>query len=158
MVTKTLYTGQQKRHRCKEQTSGLWEKMRMGWVQRIALKHVYEKCLYMKHVYDHMWNRWPMQFSCMLQGPQGWCTGMILRDGMGREVGAGFRTGNTCTPNTKFVSVMTSLVVHWLRLHSQCRGPGLIPGQGTKSHMPQLNSMPQLKVPHAANKDPTCHN
>ena len=29
---------------------------------------------------------------------QGWCTGMTLRDGMGREVGGGFRMGNTCTP------------------------------------------------------------
>ena len=27
---------------------------------------------------------------------QGWCTGMTQRDGMGREVGAGFRMGNTC--------------------------------------------------------------
>ena len=34
----------------------------------------------------------------MRQGPQGWCTGMTLRDGMGREVGVGFRMRNTCTP------------------------------------------------------------
>jgi len=35
----------------------------------------------------------------MRQGAQGWCTGMMtLRDGMGREVGGGFRMGNTCTP------------------------------------------------------------
>ena len=27
---------------------------------------------------------------------QGWCTGMTQRDGMGREVGEGFRIGNTC--------------------------------------------------------------
>jgi len=33
----------------------------------------------------------------MKQGAQGWCTGMTLRDGMGREVGGGFRMGNTCT-------------------------------------------------------------
>ena len=31
-------------------------------------------------------------------GCLGWCTGMTHRDGMGREVGAGFRIGNTCTP------------------------------------------------------------
>ena len=31
-------------------------------------------------------------------GAQGWCTGMTQRDGMGREVGEGFRMGNTCTP------------------------------------------------------------
>ena len=29
----------------------------------------------------------------MRQGAQGWCTGMALRDGMGREVEEGFRTG-----------------------------------------------------------------
>ena len=31
-------------------------------------------------------------------GCQGSCTGMTLRDGMGRVVGGGFRMGNTCTP------------------------------------------------------------
>ena len=26
----------------------------------------------------------------------GWCTGMTMRDGMGREAGGGIRMGNTC--------------------------------------------------------------
>ena len=34
----------------------------------------------------------------MRQGAQGWCTGMTLRDGMRKEVGRGFRMGDTCTP------------------------------------------------------------
>ena len=34
----------------------------------------------------------------MRQGAQGWYTGMTQRDGMGKEVGAGFKMGNTCTP------------------------------------------------------------
>ena len=34
----------------------------------------------------------------MIQDAQGWCTGMTQRDSMGREVGGGFRMGNTCTP------------------------------------------------------------
>jgi len=34
----------------------------------------------------------------MRQGVQGQSTGMTLRDGMGREVGGGFRMGNTCIP------------------------------------------------------------
>ena len=33
----------------------------------------------------------------MRQDAQGWYTGMTLRDGMGREVGQGFRMGDTCT-------------------------------------------------------------
>ena len=33
----------------------------------------------------------------MIQGARGWCTGMTQRDGMGKEVGGGFRMGNTCT-------------------------------------------------------------
>ena len=45
-----------------------------------------------------MWNRSPVQVWYMRQGAQGWSTGMTLRDGMGREVGGGFRMGNTCTP------------------------------------------------------------
>ena len=28
----------------------------------------------------------------------GWCTEITQRDGMGRDVGGGFRMGNTCTP------------------------------------------------------------
>ena len=34
----------------------------------------------------------------MRQGAQGWCAGMTLRDGMGREVGGGFRMGNPYIP------------------------------------------------------------
>ena len=35
--------------------------------------------------------------------------------------------------------------------HSQCKGTGSIPGQGTRSHMLELGVyMPQLKIRHAA--------
>ena len=41
----------------------------------------------------------------------------------------------------------TSLVVQWVRLRApNAGGLGLIPGQGTRSHM------------HAATKEPACHN
>ena len=66
----------------------LWEKARVGWFERTALKHEYY----------HTWNRLPVQVPCMRQGAQGWCTGMTLRDGMGWEVGGRVRMGNTCTP------------------------------------------------------------
>ena len=66
----------------------LRERARVGWFERMALKHVYY----------HMWNESSIQVWCMRQGSQGWCTGMTQRDGMGREVGGGFRMGNTCTP------------------------------------------------------------
>ena len=45
-----------------------------------------------------MLNESPVQVLCMIQDARGWCTGMTQRDGMGREVGGGFRMGNTCTP------------------------------------------------------------
>ena len=32
-----------------------------------------------------------------IQDPWGWCTEMTWRYGTGREVGEGFRMGNTCT-------------------------------------------------------------
>ena len=57
----------------------LWEKVRVEWFETIVFKHVYY----------HMWNRSPVQVRCMRQGAQGWCTGMTLRDGMGKEVGGG---------------------------------------------------------------------
>ena len=38
-------------------------------------------------------------------------------------------------------------------------GPGLIPGQGTRSHMLQLRvHMPQLKISYTATKDSACYN
>ena len=40
----------------------------------------------------------PVQVQCMRQDAWGWCTGMTLRDGLGREMEGGFRMGNTCTP------------------------------------------------------------
>ena len=48
----------------------------------------------------------------------------------------------------------TSLVVQWLRLHApHAEGLGSIPGQRTRSHMPQLRAhMPQLKILHATVK------
>ena len=50
------------------------------------------------------------------------------------------------------VSFGTSLVVQWLKLHSpNAGGPDPIPGQGIRSHMPQLSL-------HASVKGPTCHN
>ena len=41
MVMMTLYVRQLKRHRYKEQTFGLWEKVKVSLFERIALKHVY---------------------------------------------------------------------------------------------------------------------
>ena len=65
----------------------LWKRERVGWFGIMALKHVYY----------HMWNESPVQVRCMIQDAQGWCTGMIQRDGMGREVGRGFRMGSIFT-------------------------------------------------------------
>jgi len=40
----------------------------------------------------------PVWVGCRIQEAWGWCTGMTQRDGMGRDVGGGFRMENTCTP------------------------------------------------------------
>ena len=49
----------------------------------------------------------------------------------------------------------TSLVVQWLRLHAPNPKEGLIPGQGSRSHMPKLRAqMLQLKIPQVAMKTP----
>ena len=96
MVTITLHARQQKRHRCIEQSFWtLWEKARVEWFERIALKHVYY----------HMWNRLPVQVRCMRQGSQGWCTGMTQRDGIGREVGGGSGWGTHVHPWLTHVNV-----------------------------------------------------
>ena len=73
MVTMTLYERQQKRHRCKEQT--LDSGRRQGWddsIQTCILPYV----------------KWIASPGSMHEtSAQGWCTGMTLRAGMGREVG-----------------------------------------------------------------------
>ena len=45
----------------------------------------------------------------MIQGVQGWCTGMTQRDGMGREVGGVFGMGNTCRPMSMYGKINTIL-------------------------------------------------
>ena len=40
----------------------------------------------------------PVQVRCRIQDAWGWCMGMTQRDVVRREVGGGFRMGNTCTP------------------------------------------------------------
>ena len=51
------------------------------------------------------------------------------------------------------ISLKTSLVVPWLQPHTpNAGGPGSIPGQGTRSRMPQV------KILHATTKNPACHN
>ena len=40
----------------------------------------------------------PVEVQCRIQDAWGWCTGMNQRDSTGREMGGGFRMGNTCTP------------------------------------------------------------
>ena len=58
------------------------------------------------------------------------------------------------------ISLKTSLVVLWLRpCTPNAGGPGSIPGQGTRSHMPQPRvRMPQVKILPATTKNPACHN
>ena len=51
-----------------------------------------------------------------------------------------------------------SLEVQWLRLHApNARGPGLIPGQGTRSHMTMKSSYAPTKEPAYRNKDQRFH-
>ena len=78
----------------------LWERAREGWYGRMALNHVNY----------HMWNELPVQVRCMIQDARGWCTGMTCRDGMGREVGRGFRMVNTCTPMVDSSQCMEKLI------------------------------------------------
>ena len=58
-----------------------------------------------ENVYYHMWNRSPVQVPCMRQGAQGCYTGMIQRDGMGREVGGGVQDGEHMYTHGWFMSM-----------------------------------------------------
>ena len=84
MVMITLYAKQKKRHRCTEQTFGLWEKARVGRSERITLKQIYYQG----------WNWSPAQVGCMRQVLRAGALGR--RRGMGwggrREGGSGWGT------------------------------------------------------------------
>ena len=45
----------------------------------------------------------------------GWCTGMTQRDGTGREVLAGVRIGNMCTPVAEIHFLILSLCMMLLK-------------------------------------------
>ena len=49
----------------------------------------------------------------MIQEAWGWCTGMTQRDGMGREVGRGFRMGNTCISMADSCQCMTKPIQYY---------------------------------------------
>ena len=52
-------------------------------------------------------------------GCSGWCTRMTQRDGMGREVGVGFRMGNTCTPVADSCQCMTKPIQYCIVISLQ---------------------------------------
>ena len=71
MVTITLYARQKKETQMyRTDFWTLWEKVRVGWSERTASKHVYYQ----------LWNRSPIQVGCMSQvlgaGALGWPRGM----------------------------------------------------------------------------------
>ena len=84
MIMITLYERQQKRHRCIEQSFGLFGG---GMIWENGIK----TCIisYKKRIASP---------GCRIQDAWGWCTGTTQRDGRVRDVGGGFRIGNTCTP------------------------------------------------------------
>ena len=95
MVTITLYARQQKRQMYRIVFWTLWERARMEWFGRMALKHVYY----------HMWNGSPVQVWCMRQGAQGWCTGMTKRDGIGERGGRECQDGEHIYTSGWFMSM-----------------------------------------------------
>ena len=94
IVTITLYAKQKKRHRCTEQTFGLWEKARVGCFERTA-------CIL--SIVKHIISPGGMHET----SAQGWCTGKTQRDRLEREVGVGIGMGNTCNSMADSCQCMT---------------------------------------------------
>ena len=89
MVTITLYTRQQKRHWCTEQSFGLCGRGK-GW-DDLGEWHW--------NIYNIIYETSRQgQVRCTILDAWSWCSGTTQWDGMGREEGGGFRMGNTCIP------------------------------------------------------------
>ena len=86
MVTITLYARQKKRHRCTEQTFGLYGRRR-GWDDlREQHRNMYTiKCETDRQFRLDAWDK--CSGLVHWDDPEGW---------MGRQVGGGLRMGNTC--------------------------------------------------------------
>ena len=93
MVIITLYTKQKKRHRCTEQTFGLWEKARVGCFKRTSLKHVY----YIG------WNRSAAQVGCMRRvlGPSALGRHITFSLNIFNEFSRAFLMLSDCLPSTE---------------------------------------------------------
>ena len=89
MVTITLYVRQQKRHRCIEQSFGLCGRGR-GW-DDLGEWHWNRYNITCEMNHQSRFNEWDRVLKAG-------ALGMTQKDGMRREVGGGFRMGNTCTP------------------------------------------------------------
>ena len=89
-------------------TFGLWEKLRVGWFERTALKHYYR-----------MWNRWPVQVQCMKQGTQSCCTVQLRGMGWGVrwEVFQNRDTGTPVLIHVSSVQLSRSVVSDSLQPH-----------------------------------------
>ena len=93
MVTITLYAKQKKRHRILDSVGeGEGGMFRENSIETCILSRV-------KQLNGPGW----MHETSAL----GWRTGMTQRDGMGREVGGGFRMGNTCKSMADSCQFMT---------------------------------------------------
>ena len=94
MVMINLYAKQKKRHRCTEQTFGLWQKVRVGCFDRT-------ECI--------------LSIVKQITSPGGMhetssralCTGKTQRNQVEREVGRGIGMGNTCNSMADSCQCMT---------------------------------------------------
>ena len=93
----------------------------------------------------------------MRQGAQGWCPGMTRRDGMRREVGGGFRMGNTCTPMEDSSQCMAKPVQYCKvkykkkKERERCRfDPGLGRSHGEGNGNPLQHSYPENPMDRGA--------
>ena len=90
----TLYTKQKKRHRCTEQTFGLWEKVRVGCFERTAgILSIVKKITSPGGMHE--------------TGAQAWCTGKTQRNRVEGEVAGGIGMGNACNSMADSCQSMT---------------------------------------------------
>ena len=123
----------------------------MGCVASLALSHLFSPT-FQPQVFPVSF----LFFAPVLRGQKSLCWFQILplraiawRNPMDRGVfGA---TVHGVTKSWTWLRKGTSLMAQWLKLHAPSGGgPGLIPGQGTKSHMQQQRS----KILHTSIKTP----
>ena len=134
---------QQRRHKHKEQSFGHSGRRRVGWFERIILKHVH----------DRLWNRQPWEFDVCCREPKAmalWQPGGVGVGGEGvqKRVGTGMPMADSCWWMTEVITLLCDnytpikkkMWIMWMHLVDSIRSEQTVPVSNPRVWLTQRSS------------------